>query len=133
PVIDETTHTRRPQPSPRVAPRRDRGEAHEQHRDEQQRETARAANHAVILARSNMIASRFMARTFTKCSLADAVARLRPGTRVLLPPGCGEPQALVGEICRQASRLAELTLLGGIHLGDYPWARTEHAALRFAT
>src|SRR5881397_3703403 len=80
-----------------------------------------------------MIASRFMARAFTKCSLADAVARLRPGTRVLLPPGCGEPQALVGEICRQASRLAELTLLGGIHLGDYPWARTEHAALRFAT
>src|SRR5207247_6555806 len=80
-----------------------------------------------------MIASRFMARAFTKCSLADAVARLRPGTRVLLPPGCGEPQALVGEICRQAPRLAELTLLGGIHLGDYPWARTEHAALRFAT
>src|SRR2546427_10571014 len=80
-----------------------------------------------------MIASRFMARAFTKCSLADAVARLRPGTRVLLPPGCGEPQALVGEICRQAPRLAELTLLGGIHLGDYPWARAEHAALRFAT
>jgi len=61
------------------------------------------------------------------------VARLRPGMKVLLPPGCGEPVTLVGEICRQAPRLADLTLLGGIHLGDYPWARAEHAALRFAT
>src|SRR5947209_16811911 len=53
--------------------------------------------------------------------------------KVLLPPACGEPQALVGEICRQASRLSDLTLLGGIHLGDYPWARAEHAPLRFGT
>src|SRR2546427_6106716 len=80
-----------------------------------------------------MIASRFMARAFTKCSLADAGARLRRGRGVLRPPGGGGPQALVGEIWRQAPRLAELTLLGGIHLGDYPWARAEHAALRFAT
>ena len=74
-----------------------------------------------------------MPRAFTKCSLADAVARLRPGMKVLLPPACGEPAALVGEICRQAPRLTDLTLLGGIHLGDYPWARPEHAALRYAT
>src|SRR2546428_5834610 len=74
-----------------------------------------------------------MERAFTKDSLADAVARLRPGMKVLLPPACGEPQALVGEICRQAPRLSDLTLLGGLHLGDYPWARAEHAALRFAT
>lgn len=74
-----------------------------------------------------------MPRAFTKCSLADAVARLRPGMKVLLPPACGEPAALVGEICRQAPRLRDLTLLGGIHLGDYPWARPEHAALRYAT
>jgi acyl-CoA hydrolase len=74
-----------------------------------------------------------MARAFTKCSLADAVSRLRPGMKVLLPPGCGEPVALVEEICRQAPRLTDLTLLGGIHLGDYPWARAEHAPLRFAT
>jgi acyl-CoA hydrolase len=53
--------------------------------------------------------------------------------RVLLPPGCGEPQALVGEVCRQADRLPDLVLMGGIHLGDYPFARPEHAALRFAT
>lgn len=74
-----------------------------------------------------------MPRAFARCSLADAVARLRPGMKVLLPPGCGEPVALVAEICRQAPRLADLTLLGGIHLGAYPWARPECAALRFAT
>ena len=40
--------------------------------------------------------------------------------------------ALVGEICRQSPRLAGLTLMGGIHLGDYPFVRPEHP-LRFAT
>jgi acyl-CoA hydrolase len=74
-----------------------------------------------------------MSRAFARCSLADAVARLRPGMKVLLPPGSGEPRALVAEICRQSERLRDLTLLGGIHLGDYPFARPEHAALRFAT
>ena len=74
-----------------------------------------------------------MPRAFTRSSLVDAVARLRPAMKVLLPPACGEPTALVAEICRQSSRLPDLTLLGGIHLGDYPWARPEHAELRFAT
>lgn len=74
-----------------------------------------------------------MARAYAKATLAEAVERLRPGMRVLLPPGCGEPVALVGEVCRQADRLRDLTLLGGIHLGDYPFARPETAALRLAT
>ena len=74
-----------------------------------------------------------MPRAFARCSLADAVARLGPAMKVLLPPACGEPAALVAEICRQSARLRDLTLLGGIHLGDYPLARPEHAALRFAT
>jgi acyl-CoA hydrolase len=74
-----------------------------------------------------------MSRGFSKTSLPGAVERLRPGTRVLLPPGCGEPGALVAEVCRQADRLRDLTLLGGIHLGDYPWARPDCAALRSAT
>jgi len=74
-----------------------------------------------------------MPRAYTRTSLAAAVGRLRPGMRVLLPPGCGEPAALVGEICRQSGRLVDLTLLGGIHLGDYPFARPEHAELRVAT
>ncbi|HEV8614442.1 MAG TPA: acetyl-CoA hydrolase/transferase C-terminal domain-containing protein [Methylomirabilota bacterium] len=74
-----------------------------------------------------------MARDFVRLSLSQAVERLAPGMKVLLPPGSGEPRALVGEICRQSARLADLTLMGGIHLGDYPFARPEHAALRYAT
>jgi 4-hydroxybutyrate CoA-transferase len=74
-----------------------------------------------------------MARDFVRLSLSQAVERLAPGMKVLLPPGCGEPRALVGEICRQSPRLADLTLMGGIHLGDYPFARPEHAGLRYAT
>ncbi len=74
-----------------------------------------------------------MPRACVWTSASQAVGRLRPGMQVLLPPGCGEPQALVAEICRQSERLRDLTLMGGIHLGDYPWARPEHAALRFAT
>jgi 4-hydroxybutyrate CoA-transferase len=74
-----------------------------------------------------------MTREFRKTTPGGAVERLRPGMRVLLPPGCGEPRALVAEVCRQAERLRDLTLVGGIHLGDYPWARPEHAALRYAT
>jgi 4-hydroxybutyrate CoA-transferase len=72
-------------------------------------------------------------RPFARTTLADAVARLRPGMKVLLPPGCGEPMALVGEICRQADRLRDLTLLIGFHLGDFPFARPEAGALRVAT
>jgi 4-hydroxybutyrate CoA-transferase len=68
-----------------------------------------------------------------RASVADAIDRLRPDMKVLLPPGCGEPSALVMEICRQAARLPGLTLMGGIHLGEYPFARPEAAPLRIAT
>src|SRR5438445_8363759 len=64
-------------------------------------------------------------RAFDKTTLSGAVGALGPGMRVLMPPGCGEPVALVEEIARQAARLADLTLMGGIHLGDYPYARPE--------
>src|SRR5205809_7722065 len=74
-----------------------------------------------------------MPRAFARSSLADAVARMRPGMKVLLPPGSGESGALVAEVCRQSERLRDLTLMGGIHLGEFPWARPEHAALRYAT
>ncbi len=74
-----------------------------------------------------------MARAFARLTPAQAVERLAPRMKVLLPPGCGEPRALVAEICRQSDRLTDLTLMGGIHLGDYPFARPEHAALRYAT
>src|SRR5262249_18903911 len=74
-----------------------------------------------------------MARDFVRCSLSDAIDRLAPRMRVLLPPGCGEPQALVDAVCRQAERLAGLVLVGGIHLGEYPFLRTEPATLRYVT
>ena len=74
-----------------------------------------------------------MARGFVTMTASAAVERLRGGMTVMMPPGCGEPRALVGEICRQSERLRDLTLMGGIHLGDYPWARPECAALRYAT
>jgi acyl-CoA hydrolase len=74
-----------------------------------------------------------MARASVRTTVAGAVELLRPGMKVLLPPGCGEPRALLAEICRQAGRLRDLTLLGGIHLGDFPFARAEHAALAAAT
>jgi acyl-CoA hydrolase len=74
-----------------------------------------------------------MTRAYRKLSLTDAVALLGPGARVLLPPGCGEPAALVGEICRQAERLRDLTLLFGIVLGDHEFARPDRAALAGVT
>src|SRR3970282_100137 len=46
-----------------------------------------------------------MGRAFEKLSLADAVGRLRPGQKVLLPPGSAEPAAFIEELCRQADRL----------------------------
>ena len=72
-------------------------------------------------------------RAFRKMSPAGAVECLRPGMKVLLPPACGEPVALVAEVVRQADRLRDLTLVCGIHLGDYPFARPEAAPLRVAT
>jgi 4-hydroxybutyrate CoA-transferase len=72
-------------------------------------------------------------RSYARTTLAGAVQRLAPGMKVLLPPGCGEPMGLVAEVCRQADRLRDLTLMGGIHLGDYPFARQECAPLRYAT
>ena len=75
-----------------------------------------------------------MTRDFARATLADAVGRLRPGMRVLIAPGCGDPTALVMEICRQADRLAPLTLMGGLRVDDYPFAAPAYAGkLRFAT
>ena len=75
-----------------------------------------------------------MTRAFARTTIADLVGRLAPGMRVLLPPGCGDPQAVVAEICRQSERLAPLTLMGGLRLDDYPFAAEAHAGrLRFAT
>jgi 4-hydroxybutyrate CoA-transferase len=75
-----------------------------------------------------------MGRRFEQASLADAVGRLRPGMKVLLAPGCGDPTALLGEILRQADRLAPLTLMGGLRVDDYPFGAAAYAGkVRFAT
>jgi 4-hydroxybutyrate CoA-transferase len=75
-----------------------------------------------------------MGRLFEQASLADAVGRLRPGMKVLLPPGCADPTAVLGEILRQADRLAPLTLMGGLRVDDYPFGAPAYAGkLRFAT
>lgn len=58
-------------------------------------------------------------------SVAEAIGRLRPGMRVLLPPGCAEPLTLVEEIVAQATRLRPLTLMGGLLLGNYPFCAPE--------
>jgi 4-hydroxybutyrate CoA-transferase len=75
-----------------------------------------------------------MGRPFAQVTLADAVGRLRPGMKVLLAPGCGDPTALVAEILRQADRLTPLTLMGGLRLDDYAFGGPAYAGkLRFAT
>jgi 4-hydroxybutyrate CoA-transferase len=75
-----------------------------------------------------------MSRLFAQVTLADAVGRLRPGMKVLLAPGCGDPVALVAEILRQADRLAPLTLMGGLRLDDYPFGAAAYAGkIRFST
>jgi acyl-CoA hydrolase len=74
-----------------------------------------------------------VARAFEAVGVSEAIGRLRPGMRLLLPPGCGEPQALVAELCAQADRLAGTVLMGGIHLGGYPFARSGLPGLRWVT
>ncbi len=67
-------------------------------------------------------------------AVEEAIGRLRPGMRVLLPPGCGEPTPLIAEILRQADRLRPLTLMGGLHLGGHPFCAPEHdGRLRWVT
>src|SRR5258708_34326041 len=75
-----------------------------------------------------------MSRPFEKVTLSDAVGRLRPGMKVLLPAGCGDPSALLAEILRQADRLAPLTLMGGLRVDDYPFGAAAYTGkIRFAT
>src|SRR5436190_2112896 len=88
----------------------------------------------VRLVRARLYYPRLMSRPFEKVTLSDAVGRLRPGMKVLLPAGCGDPAALFAEIIRQSDRLAPLTLMGGLRLDDFAFAGPEHAGkLRFAT
>ncbi|OGP61364.1 MAG: hypothetical protein A2V67_02075 [Deltaproteobacteria bacterium RBG_13_61_14] len=50
-----------------------------------------------------------------------AIGNLDSKMRVLIPPGCGEPQALLRALCERASRFHGLTLVSGLLLTDYPF------------
>lgn len=51
----------------------------------------------------------------------DAILHLKAGMRVLLPPGCAEPQALVDALIRNAGRLGAVHLQGGYTVSDARW------------
>ncbi len=61
-------------------------------------------------------------------SLEAAIARIQPGHRVLVPPACGLPQALVEELGRQASRFSNLDVVGGFLIGNAPYVDPRFAA-----
>src|SRR6266545_3080300 len=88
----------------------------------------------VCVIRARLYYPGSMARRFEKATASDAIGRLRPGMKVLLPAGCGDPTALVREIMRQSERVAPLTLMGGLRLDDYPFGAAAYAGkLRFTT
>jgi 4-hydroxybutyrate CoA-transferase len=69
-----------------------------------------------------------------RVSVEEAIGHLRPGMRVLLPPGCGEPTPLIDEVLHQADRLRPLTLMGGLHLSGHPFCALEYdGRLRWVT
>ncbi len=51
----------------------------------------------------------------------EAIAKLNSAKRVLLPPGCGEPQRLIRELVQRADMFKGLELMGGLLLSDYPF------------
>lgn len=57
-----------------------------------------------------------------------AIGRLDSKMRVLIPPGCGEPQALLRALCARAARFQGLTLVSGLLLTDYPFLEPKFAA-----
>src|SRR5262245_26236575 len=84
--------------------------------------------------RARLYYPRRMSRAFEKAEMSEAVGRLRPGMKVLVPPGCCDPTTLLAEVLRQADRLAPLTLMGGLRVDDYPFAGPAYAGkVRFAT
>jgi len=57
----------------------------------------------------------------------EAIAKLDSAKRVLLPPGCGEPQGLIRAIVERADRFQGLELMGGLLLTDYPFLDKQYA------
>lgn len=56
------------------------------------------------------------------CESAEAaIARIKQGMRVLVPPACGLPQVLVEELGRQAQRFTKLEVVGGYLIDSAPY------------
>lgn len=58
----------------------------------------------------------------------EAIAKLESAKRILLPPGCGEPQRLIRELVERADRFKGLELIGGLLLTDYPFLDEKYSA-----
>jgi 4-hydroxybutyrate CoA-transferase len=57
-----------------------------------------------------------------RVSADEAIARIAPGARVLLPHGCMEPHSIYDAIRRSRGRPERpITLLSGLQFGDYPF------------
>lgn len=58
---------------------------------------------------------------------AEAVRRIRPGQRVFVGTGCGEPRTLVRALTDRAGELADIELVHLLTFGEAPYARPELA------
>ncbi len=63
-------------------------------------------------------------------SAAEAVARIRPGQRVFLGTGCGQPQALVAALLKQADELEDVEIVHLVTLAE-PACRHRELAQHF--
>jgi len=59
---------------------------------------------------------------------AEAAARIRPGQRVFIGTGCGQPQALVAAVTARWRELADTELVHLLTSGEAPYARAEMAS-----
>jgi len=57
----------------------------------------------------------------------QAVSHLRPGQRVFIGTGCGEPKELVKALTDRASKLADMEIIQLLTLGEAPYAQKELA------
>jgi acyl-CoA hydrolase/GNAT superfamily N-acetyltransferase len=75
------------------------------------------------------MAGNWRERYADKVVAADfAVQKIKPGDRVFIGSGCGEPQALVQALTQAADRLADVEVIQALPLGPAPYAHARYAA-----
>jgi acyl-CoA hydrolase/GNAT superfamily N-acetyltransferase len=74
-------------------------------------------------------ASRRLKRNYQSVVLSagEAIARIKPGQRVFIGTGCGQPQALVEALLARADKLADVEIVHLLTLGDGPYLHKELA------